>query len=107
MVHFQVLDSLPIGKDTMDGKEDMPTSTLTSKGQITIPKEVRDQLHLKTGSRLEFVVDPSGRVIMQPLNSNFRALRGDDPLETKAAFLYRRNERSDRPRLFAHMRDAN
>jgi len=60
----------------MEGKEDMPTSTLTSKGQITIPKELRDQLHLKKGSRLEFVVDPSGRVILQPLNSDFRALRG-------------------------------
>ena len=54
----------------------MPTSTLTSKGQITIPKEVRDRLHLKTGSRLEFVLEPSGRVILQPLNSDFRSLRG-------------------------------
>ena len=60
----------------MEGKEVMPTSTLTSKGQITIPKEVRDQLHLKTGSRLEFFVDPSGRVILQTLNSDFRSLRG-------------------------------
>jgi antitoxin PrlF len=54
----------------------MPTSTLTSKGQITIPKEVRDRLHLKTGSRVEFLLEPSGRVILQPLNSDFRSLRG-------------------------------
>jgi len=60
----------------MDGKELMLTSTLTSKGQITIPKELRDQLHLKKGSRLEFVVEASGRVILQPLNSDFRSLRG-------------------------------
>jgi len=60
----------------IDDKEAMPTSTLTSKGQITIPKEVRDRLHLKTGSRLEFFVDPSGRVILQRLNSDFRALKG-------------------------------
>jgi antitoxin PrlF len=60
----------------MDGKEDMPTSTLTSKGQITIPKELRDRLHLKKGSRLEFVVEASGRLILQPLNSDFRSLRG-------------------------------
>ena len=60
----------------MEGKETMSTSTLTSKGQITIPKEVRDQLHLKTGSRLEFFVEPSGRVILQALNSDFRSLRG-------------------------------
>ena len=60
----------------MDGKENMPTSTLTSKGQITIPKELRDQLHLKKGSRLEFLVEASGRVVLQPLNSDFRSLRG-------------------------------
>src|SRR5260370_17313996 len=73
---YYVCNSLPIGKDIMGGKESMPTSTLTSKGQITIPKELRDQLHLKKGSRLEFVVDASGRVILQPLNSDFRSLRG-------------------------------
>src|SRR5260370_20121902 len=71
---YYVCNSLPIGKDIMDGKEPMPTSTLTSKGQITIPKELPDQLHLKKGSRLEFVVEASGRVILQPLNSDFRAL---------------------------------
>jgi antitoxin PrlF len=54
----------------------MPKSTLTSKGQITVPKEVREKLHLKTGSRIDFVIEPSGRVIFQPLRSDFRALRG-------------------------------
>jgi len=42
----------------------MPTSTLTSKGQITLPKEIRDQLHLKTGSKIAFVTDSSGRVVL-------------------------------------------
>jgi len=32
----------------------MATATLTSKGQITVPKEVRDQLHLSTGDRVAF-----------------------------------------------------
>jgi antitoxin PrlF len=54
----------------------MPTSTVTSKGQITIPKEVRDRLNLKTGSRLDFVIEASGRVILKPLSSDFRSLRG-------------------------------
>ena len=41
-----------------------------------MPKKVRDQLHLRTGSRLEFPLEPSGRVILQPLNSDFQSLRG-------------------------------
>ena len=33
----------------------MPTATLTSKGQITIPIDVRHNLHVDTGDRVEFV----------------------------------------------------
>jgi len=34
----------------------MPTSTLTSNGQTTVPKEVREELHLEEGSRLTWEV---------------------------------------------------
>jgi AbrB family looped-hinge helix DNA binding protein len=54
----------------------MPTSTLTSKGQVTIPKEVRDRLHLKTGSRLDFIFSDSGQVILKPVQADFRSIRG-------------------------------
>jgi AbrB family looped-hinge helix DNA binding protein len=54
----------------------MPTSTLTSKGQITIPREVRERLHLKTGSRVDFILEPSGQVVLKPLDNNFRSIRG-------------------------------
>ena len=35
-------------------------STITSKGQVTIPAEVRGHLALKTGDRIAFVLDPDG-----------------------------------------------
>lgn len=44
----------------------MSTSTLTSKGQITIPKDVRKRLNLQPGDRLEFVIDEDGRVLVLP-----------------------------------------
>jgi AbrB family looped-hinge helix DNA binding protein len=43
----------------------MPTSTLTSKGQVTIPKEVRDRLGLKVGDRLAFRFDQRGKLTVE------------------------------------------
>lgn len=40
-------------------------SSLTSKGQVTIPKKVRDALDLAPGSLVEFVVNQDGEVILQ------------------------------------------
>lgn len=34
-----------------------PSSTISSKGQVTVPLEIRNRLGLKTGDRVEFVVD--------------------------------------------------
>lgn len=44
----------------------MATSTLTSKGQITIPKSVRERLGLHTGDTVEFRFDERGRVLLSP-----------------------------------------
>lgn len=38
------------------------TSTLTSKGQVTIPERIRRRLGLKRGDRLEFRVDDEGQI---------------------------------------------
>jgi AbrB family looped-hinge helix DNA binding protein len=42
-------------------------STITSKGQVTIPKRVRDRLHLRTGDRLEFRVEDDGSIRVYPI----------------------------------------
>lgn len=44
----------------------MATSTLTSEGQVTIPKEIRDRLGLKEGDRLAIELDDQGRVVLRP-----------------------------------------
>lgn len=41
-------------------------STLTSKGQATIPKAVRNHLGLKPGDRVKFFVHPDGSVVLLP-----------------------------------------
>ena len=41
----------------------MPTS-LTSKGQVTIPKRIRDALRLVPGTAVDFAVNPRGEVVL-------------------------------------------
>ena len=41
-------------------------STLTIKGQTTIPKAIRDHLHLGPGDRIKFFVHPDGHVVILP-----------------------------------------
>lgn len=41
-------------------------SAITSKGQATIPKAIRDHLRLKPGDRVKFFVHPDGTVVLLP-----------------------------------------
>ncbi|MGA8532070.1 MAG: type II toxin-antitoxin system PrlF family antitoxin [Acidobacteriaceae bacterium] len=50
-------------------------SALTSKGQVTIPKEAREHLGLKPGDRVKFFIQPDGRVVILP-KIHVSALRG-------------------------------
>jgi antitoxin PrlF len=54
----------------------MAITTLTSKGQITLPKEVREHLHLGKGDRLEFVIRGDGEVQVKPVAGSYRELLG-------------------------------
>ena len=63
----------------------MPTN-LTSKGQVTIPKHIRDALQLLPGAAVEFVVNAQGEVVLTgatrpkrarvPSKDRFDAARG-------------------------------
>jgi AbrB family looped-hinge helix DNA binding protein len=54
----------------------MPEATLTSKGQVTIPKAVREHLGLDTGARVDFVIDRDGTVVLRPVTRHVRELAG-------------------------------
>lgn len=54
----------------------MPASTITSKGQITLPKSIRERLHVAPGDRIDFVVEENGQVVVRPARSRLGRLRG-------------------------------
>ena len=52
-------------------------STVTSKGQVTIPAEIRKHLNIKEGDKLSFVIEDEGSVRVEaPRYPNVAALRG-------------------------------
>ena len=61
-------------------------TTLTSKGQVTIPKHIRDALNLKPGIPVEFSVNAAGELVLHPsrlaggkrrvASDRFEAVRG-------------------------------
>ena len=70
----------------------MPTATLTSKGQTTIPREVREFLKLKPGDKLEFTLDPLEQTVnLKAANIDVMSLRG--MLKTRRMKPYNQQER--------------
>jgi antitoxin PrlF len=66
-------------------------SALTSKGQVTIPKEMRDRLHLAPGDKVKFFLQPDGTLVILPklpasaLRGMFRSRVGPVSLEDMEA----------------------
>jgi antitoxin PrlF len=54
----------------------MSYSTVTSKGQITVPKAVRERLALQPGDRLSFVIHDDGTVTVEAETVELTSLRG-------------------------------
>ncbi len=54
----------------------MSTATLTTKGQITIPAEVRRKLNVEAGDRVEFVEIEPGRFEVIAATRSVRELKG-------------------------------
>jgi antitoxin PrlF len=54
----------------------MSAATITSKGQTTIPKEIRDGLGLKPKDKVHFTLLPDGTVIMRAKKRSILDLAG-------------------------------
>ena len=54
----------------------MTTATVSSKGQITIPAEVRQALHVDAGDRVEFVQVEPGRFELIAATQSIKSLKG-------------------------------
>lgn len=50
-------------------------TSMTSNGQVTVPKEVRDALGIKAGDKVYFVADQD-RAIMVPIKGDIWSIRG-------------------------------
>jgi antitoxin PrlF len=53
----------------------MASATLTSKGQVTLPKSVRERLGVETGDRLEFIESEQGFLVIAATR-DIRSLKG-------------------------------
>jgi len=65
----------------------MSEAKMTSKGQITLPKEIRDRLGLKRGDRVRFVIEDDGRVRLLPAKRDISELVGILPRPKRALSL--------------------
>jgi AbrB family looped-hinge helix DNA binding protein len=61
----------------------MPQATVTSKGQITIPKDVRERLGVSAGDRLDFVEQERGVYKVVAATRDVRHLKGLVPKPPK------------------------
>lgn len=76
----------------MDWGYAMATAAITSKGQITIPVEVRRKHGLKTGDRVRFIEGENGEIILKPKTASIKDLEGCVPWTGKPVTITDMNE---------------
>ena len=61
----------------------MSRATVTSKGQITIPRDIRGKLNLHPGDKINFVTDENGKIYFLPTTKSITSLKGIVPKPDK------------------------
>jgi antitoxin PrlF len=54
----------------------VPTATVTSKGQVTIPRQVRNDMGVTPGDRIDFVRMEDGNYAIMPAFHSMKSLKG-------------------------------
>jgi AbrB family looped-hinge helix DNA binding protein len=54
----------------------MPTATVTSKGQVTLPQKIQEALRVRPGDRIDFVLGEDGEVRLRAGEVDVGELRG-------------------------------
>lgn len=62
-------------------------ATITAKGQVTVPKPIRDKLRLKPGDRIDFILDSGDEVRVVPVTASVKQLKGMVPKPRKPVTL--------------------
>ena len=57
----------------------MHTAKITSKGQVTIPRQVREDMGVTSGDRLDFVRMEDGHYAVVPASHSIKSLKGIIP----------------------------
>jgi AbrB family looped-hinge helix DNA binding protein len=70
----------------------MASATITSKGQITLPKAIRERLGVKPGDRVDFREREDGTIVVQPETLDLLSLRGALKPRTKGVTIEHMNE---------------
>ena len=54
-------------------------ATITSKGQVTLPKPIRDKLRLRPGDKIDFMLEEDGCLRVTPVTASVTQLKGMVP----------------------------
>ena len=79
-------------------------ATITSKGQVTIPKEIRDHLRLRDGRKIRFTVEGENRAVIVPVSRRLSELAGILPKPKRTATLEEMDEAIGRGAVQRYLR---
>lgn len=67
-------------------------TTISTKGQITIPSQIREQADLRAGDKVRFMIDDHGSVVLFPIRGSIRDAFGVLPKPKRALSIEEMNE---------------